>query len=213
MLTFACAFRFGSEFSLDVSFELGQGITLLTGHSGSGKTTVLNLIAGILKPESGRIQLNQHVLVDCDEQVCVRPHRRRVGLVFQDGLLFPHLNVRDNLTYGARRQASSSTNLEQLADKLALTTLLHRMPRTLSGGEARRVAIGRALMSQPDLLMLDEPLAGLDAVRAAETMALIHECATIWEIPVLLVSHEIELARQVSDAAIRLENGRLMDEN
>ena len=165
-LSVALCHRFPA-FELDVAFEAPPGVTALFGRSGSGKTTVVNAVAGLLQPHEGRIVADGSVLLDTAARVRVPPHRRRVGVVFQEGRLFPHLTVRQNLSYGARfrRRGPARPEVERIVELLGIGHLLARRPGGLSGGEKQRVAIGRALLSAPRLLLMDEPLASLDEAR------------------------------------------------
>ena len=169
-----------------VAFKSFTGLTALLGPSGSGKTSILNMIAGLLAPDSGHIIVGGELLFG--NGVDVSPERRHAGYVFQDARLFPHLRVRANLLYGARRGVSR-IGLDEVVDLFGLGDLLHRWPRTLSGGEAQRVAIGRALLSNPAFLLLDEPLASLDQARADEIMGMIERVRDELKLPILYVSH------------------------
>ena len=164
-------------------FTSGDGLTVLFGPSGAGKTSVLDMIAGLLRPDAGRVVVGGRVLFD--DAVDLPPERRRAGYVFQDARLFPHLTVRANLTYGAK-----GAEIGERLDFLAIGHLLDRWPRTLSGGEARRVAIGRALLSDPAFLLLDEPLSSLDRVRREEVMRAIEHLRDHARVPILLVTHD-----------------------
>ncbi len=156
---------------LTVSFEAPGGITALFGRSGTGKTTVINTVAGLLKPHRGRIVLDGETLLDTEAGIALPPHRRRLGYVFQDGRLFPHMTVRRNLTYGMRfARGGGGPDLDEVCALLGLTGLLDRRPGALSGGEKQRVAIGRALLARPRMLLMDEPLAALDAARKEEIL-------------------------------------------
>lgn len=174
------------EAEIAVSFASDAGVTALFGPSGSGKTSILNMIAGLLMPDRGRILVGGEKLFG--EGVNLPPEARHAGYVFQDGRLFPHLRVRANLLYGAARGQSGVT-LDEVVDLLGLAPLLGRWPRTLSGGEAQRVAIGRALLSNPRFLLLDEPLASLDRARADEIMTMIERVRDALRLPILYVSH------------------------
>jgi molybdate transport system ATP-binding protein len=156
------------EREIAVDFESDAVVTALVGPSGAGKTSLLNMIAGVLKPDSGRIAVAGRTLFDADQGIDLPPEARRCGYVFQDGRLFPHLTVCANLRYGHRQSgAAERIGYAEVIDLLGIAALAERKPRTLSGGEAKRVAIGRALLSQPDFLLLDEPLTSLDPVRRA----------------------------------------------
>ena len=174
------------EAEIAVSFRSDAGLTALFGPSGSGKTSILNMIAGLLTPDCGRIAVGGDVLFG--DGVNRPPEARHAGYVFQDGRLFPHLRVRANLLYGARR-GPERLGLDEVVELLGLRTLLDRWPRTLSGGEVQRVAIGRALLSAPRFLLLDEPLASLDRARADEIMTMIERVRDELGLPILYVSH------------------------
>ena len=169
-----------------VSFASEAGVIALFGPSGSGKSSILNMIAGLLTPDRGTIAVGGQTLFDAG--VNLPPEARHAGYVFQDGRLFPHLKVRANLLYGAGR-AEPALALKEVVDLLGLGALLSRWPRTLSGGEAQRVAIGRALLSNPRFLLLDEPLASLDRARADEIMTMIERVRDALKLPILYVSH------------------------
>jgi len=174
------------EAEIAVSFRSDAGLTALFGPSGSGKTSILNMIAGLLTPDCGRIAVGGDVLFG--DGVNRPPEARHAGYVFQDGRLFPHLRVRANLLYGARR-GPGRLGLDEVVELLGLRALLDRWPRTLSGGEVQRVAIGRALLSAPRFLLLDEPLASLDRARADEIMTMIERVRDELGLPILYVSH------------------------
>jgi len=164
LLSFQCRHRYRGGFDLDVRFELSDPVTSLFGPSGSGKTSLLGIIAGFLRPDAGRVLLGERVLLDTQQGICLRPEQRKIGVVFQDHLLFPHLKVEANLRYGQRhRRGRRSIEMDRVVDVMELGSLLDRYPSNLSGGERQRVAIGRALLSGPELLLMDEPLASLDA--------------------------------------------------
>lgn len=176
--------------------EGGDGLTVLFGPSGAGKTSVLNMVAGLMRPDAGYVRLGGETLFDADAGIDLPPEARRAGYVFQEPRLFPHLNVRANLLYGCR---DSGLDVHQTITLLGISHLLERWPRTLSGGEARRVAIGRALLSDPDFLLLDEPLSSLDRVRREEIMGLLERLRDELALPILMVTHD-------RDEAIRLGN-------
>lgn len=174
------------EAEIAVSFASRAGVTALFGPSGSGKTSILNMIAGLLAPDRGRIIVGGETLYG--EGVNLPPDARHAGYVFQDGRLFPHLKVRANLLYGAAR-GKGAVAIDEVVDLLGLVHLLGRWPHTLSGGEAQRVAIGRALLSNPRFLLMDEPLASLDRARADEILAMIERVRDQLKLPILYVSH------------------------
>lgn len=177
-----------------LEFSSGDGLTALFGPSGSGKTSVLNMVAGLLKPDAGRIAVAGRVLFDAAQAIDLAPEHRRAGYVFQDGRLFPHRRVRDNLLYGSRlaRPADRWMSLDEAVAFLGIGHLLERWPRTLSGGEAQRVAIGRALLSGPRFLLMDEPLSSLDRARREEILTVIERVRDELRLPILYVSHDRE---------------------
>lgn len=170
------------------AFQTGSGLTALFGPSGAGKTSVLNMIAGLLRPDAGRVAVGGEVLFHSAGGVDLPVQARRAGYVFQDGRLFPHLRVRDNLAYGM--QAEGLMGLDEAADFLGIAHLLDRWPRSLSGGEAQRVAIGRALLRNPRFLLMDEPLSGLDRARREDVMRVIERLRDEVGLPILYVSHD-----------------------
>src|SRR5437660_7860466 len=176
-----------ADFSLDIHFRAGRGLTALFGRSGAGKTSVVNAIAGLLRPHRGRIVLDGSVVLDTERGICVPTHRRRVGYVFQDGRLFPHLTVRQNLLFGTffTPKRERFVALAEVVELLDLGTLLHRRPALLSGGEKQRTAIGRALLSSPRLLLMAEPLASLDEKRRREVLPYIERLRDVAKIPIV----------------------------
>ena len=201
-------------FALDVAFEAPPGLTALVGPSGAGKTTVIHAVAGLLRPDAGGIELGGRTLLDTDRGLDVPPHLRRVGCVFQDARLLPHLTVRRNLLYGrwfAPRGGPDGPGpeLEETADLLGIAHLLHRRPAALSGGERSRVALGRALLARPRLLLLDEPLAALDEARKAEVMPMLERLRDEARVPILLVSHAPAEVTRLATRVVRLERGRV----
>lgn len=210
-LSFRCRHRHASGFELDVAFEIEHQVTSLFGPSGSGKTTVLALIAGALRPQSARIELGERTLVDTARHVCLAAERRRVGLVFQDHLLFPHLNVEKNLRYGERRRGAGARKIDfaQVVEVLELGELLARMPRNLSGGQRQRVALGRSLLASPELLLLDEPLAALDAPLKDRILTYLERVVAQWKLPTLYVSHAASEVERLADWVIVLRQGRV----
>jgi len=198
-------------FTLAVDFTAGDGITALFGESGAGKSTVLHLVAGLVRPDRGRIAVNGTVFTDTEARIFVAPHRRRIGYVFQDALLFPHLNVRQNLLYGRwfTKAEATSISLDQVTDLLGIRPLLDRRPTTLSGGERQRVAIGRALLASPSILLMDEPLAALDIDRKREIIPYIQRLRDELKLPILYVSHAIEEVARLADRVILMSAGRV----
>lgn len=179
------------------AFTAGPGVTVLFGPSGAGKTSVLDMVAGLLRPDRGRIVAAGATLFDAAGRIDVPPERRRAGYAFQDARLFPHLRVRANLTYGGG-------DIDARLDFLGIAHLLDRWPRTLSGGEARRVAIGRALLSDPAFLLLDEPLASLDRARREEVMAALEHLRDHAGLPILLVTHDRAEAERLGAQVVEL---------
>jgi len=210
-LDFACRLE-RPGFHFDVAFSSRGGVVALFGASGSGKSTAIRLIAGLERPEAGRIIANGEVLLDTAARLCVAPHRRRLGLVFQDPLLFPHLNVRKNLTYARRFHVPGehSVDLDRVIGVLGLERLLDRRPDTLSGGEKSRVAIGRALLSSPRLLLMDEPLAALDAPRRLEILPFIETVRDVFGIGIVYVSHAVDEVARLARHIVRLDAGRVV---
>lgn len=197
-------------FTLDVAFEAPPGVTVLFGRSGCGKTTVVNAVAGLLRPQRGRIMLDGQRLLDTNARVAVPPHRRRIGYVFQDARLFPHMTVRQNLSYGrwfARR--GNGPDIGHIVDLLGIGPLLTRRPGLLSGGERQRVAIGRAILSNPRLLLMDEPLAALDEGRKAEILPYLERLRDGLGLPILYVSHSVAEVARLATTVILLDGGRV----
>lgn len=196
--------------NIDVSFETGHGITTLFGPSGAGKTTVINIVAGLLRADSAYIRVGDTVLADTKTGLCVPPHQRRIGYVFQDARLFPHLRVRGNLLYGrwANRSLKDPARFDHVVTLLGLGPLLDRAPRDLSGGEKQRVAIGRALLAAPQLLLLDEPLAALDDHRKSEILPYLERLRDETGLPMLHVSHSVEEVARLAQTVVVIEGGR-----
>ncbi|MCJ2083840.1 molybdenum ABC transporter ATP-binding protein [Methylobacterium sp. J-090] len=200
-------------FRLDVAFRAPAGLTALFGRSGSGKTTVIDCLAGLVRPDRGRIAVAGETLLDTDRRIAVPTHRRRIGVVFQESRLMPHLSVRQNLVYGRRfsrgREEAPGLAFDDVIGLLGIGHLLARRPAGLSGGEGQRVAIGRALLSRPRLLLMDEPLAALDAARKAEILPLIERLRDGAGIPIVYVSHAVSEVARLADTLVVLEAGRV----
>jgi molybdate transport system ATP-binding protein len=210
MLTVDVEKRLG-EFSIAACFETAAGVTALFGPSGAGKTTLANMIAGLVVPDRGRITLAGDVLFDSDRRIDVPAHRRHIGYVFQEGRLFPHLTVAANLDYGRRmhRLPRDSAELQRIVALLDIGHLLERHPGRLSGGERQRVAVGRALLMRPRLLLLDEPLASLDAARKREILPYLERLRDQASVPMVYVSHHAGELRRIATNVVRLDAGRV----
>ncbi len=190
---------------LRASINLPAGVTALVGPSGAGKTSLADILAGLQRAGFSHIRLNDRVLADQGSSVMLRPEQRRIGYVFQDARLFPHLSVATNLRYG---MAAGMRRWEDILGMLDLKPLLERRPGTLSGGEARRVAIGRVLLSEPELLILDEPLAGLDPARKERLYPYLEKICRNHKLPILFISHQIDEVIRLADYIQLIENGR-----
>lgn len=199
-------------FSLDARFECGDGVTALFGRSGAGKTSLINAIAGLVQPRNGRIVFDGETLFDSAQHVNVRAGRRRFGYVFQEARLFPHLTVRQNLTYSHwfNRALYAEREFSHIVELLGIGSLLQRRPAQLSGGEAQRVAIGRALLAKPRLLLLDEPLASLDGQRKDEILRYLRLLRDETRIPMVYVSHAVEEVLRLADQVVLLAAGRVV---
>lgn len=195
---------------VEAAFEAGSGVTALFGRSGAGKTSIVNMIAGLLKPDRGRIAANGRVLFDSDARVSLPVHKRRVGYVFQDGRLFPHLNVRQNLSYGRWFTPSAERSAERgkVIELLDLGPLLKRLPAALSGGEKQRVAIGRALLASPKLLLMDEPLASLDEHRKQDILPYIERLRDETRVPIVYVSHSLNEVARLASTIVLVSEGK-----
>jgi molybdate transport system ATP-binding protein len=199
-------------FTLNVSFVSDGGLTALFGQSGSGKTSLVNIISGLIRPDRGRIVVNGTTLVDTARRIFVPIWRRRIGYVFQEGRLLPHLTVRQNLMFGRwfRPAAEREIGFETVVKLLGIGNLLQRRPGALSGGEKQRVAIGRAMLSSPRLLLMDEPLAALDEARKDEIQPYIETLRDEYGIPIVYVSHSLKEVSRLADTVVVLRNGRLV---
>jgi molybdate transport system ATP-binding protein len=202
--------RAGFHLTVDVSCR--SGITALFGRSGAGKSSVVAMVAGLSRPDAGRIAIDDQVLFDSARGINLSPERRRIGVVFQDGRLFPHLSVLANLRFGEGRAPAGGRRgeMDKVVGLLGIEPLLHRRPPSLSGGEKQRVAIGRALLSGPRMLLMDEPLAALDGARKAELLPFIQSLSSEFALPIVYVSHAIEEIIQLADDMVVLESGAVL---
>jgi len=208
-LTVRLRHRFPSV-QLDIDFTVpSPGVTALFGPSGAGKSVTISVAAGLLRPDACRVEIDGQVLADTAAGVWLPPERRRVGLVFQDARLFPHMSVATNLRFGLRRTAPGPIQFDDVVDLLGIAALLTRRPHTLSGGERQRVAIGRALLAQPHLLLMDEPLASLDDARKAEILPYLTRLKTALRLPVIYVTHALDEVNQLADSLVLLAAGRV----
>lgn len=200
-------------FTLQAAFSAGKGLTALFGPSGSGKTTMVQLVAGLIRPQTGHIRFDGEVWSDSEAGVFVPAHRRGLGYVFQEHRLFPHMSVRDNLVYPTRfrgvSRAERDGELSRIAALLRIETLLDRMPQALSGGEKQRVALGRALMAKPRLLLMDEPLSALDEGLKSEILPDLERIRDVEGIPILYVSHSIDEIARLATRVISLDHGQI----
>ena len=198
------------RFLLDVRFEASSGLIALFGRSGSGKTSIINIVAGLIRPDEGWVKVDADVLVDTRKGLFLPLHRRRIGYVFQEGRLFPHLTVRQNLLYGRWfATKSAGDDLDRVVELLGIGGLLDRRPGRLSGGEKQRVAIGRALLANPRLLLMDEPLASLDEARKAEILPYVERLRDHGNVPIVYVSHSIAEVTRLASAMVLLSEGKV----
>lgn len=209
--------------SVDITHRLGQfelrtkfdtkarGITAIFGRSGAGKTSVVNVLAGLLTPRKGHIEIDGRVLLDTDNRVNMPPEKRRIGYVFQESRLFPHYSVRRNLTYGMHRTPEPERRVafNDVVSVLGIGSLLDRKPRSLSGGERQRVALGRALLASPHLLLMDEPLASLDSARKQEILPFIERLRDHFDIPIIYVSHDMDEIIRLADTLVLIDEGHV----
>jgi len=201
-----------ADFTLDVACKAGPGITALFGRSGAGKSTVINAVAGLLRPDAGHVAISGTRLFDAQSGLFVPPAARRLGVVFQDARLFPHMDARANLMFGARFRPAGATGagFDDVVALLGLSDLLHRAPATLSGGEKQRVALGRALLSHPRMLLMDEPLASLDGPRKQEILPYLERLRDgPLKLPILYVSHAVDEVARLADTLVLLQDGQV----
>jgi molybdate transport system ATP-binding protein len=198
-------------FLLDARFEAEGGLIALFGRSGSGKTSVVNIIAGLIRPDRAHVAIDGTLLVDTDAGVLLPRHRRRIGYVFQEGRLFPHLTVRQNLLYGRwfAPLRTGRDDFDRVVDMLGIGALVDRRPGRLSGGEKQRVAVGRALLADPRLLLMDEPLASLDEQRKAEILPYIERLRDESKIPIVYVSHSISEVARLATTLVLMSDGKV----
>ncbi len=199
------------DFTLDVAFSTGMGVTALFGPSGAGKSTILSMVAGLIRPDAGHVRIEGTALFDSGSSIDVPVRKRRIGFVFQDGRLFPHLSVRGNLDYGRRALglAPEPALQDTVIEMLGIDGLLERRPGALSGGERQRVAIGRALLARPRLLLLDEPLASLDGARKAEILPYLERLRDEARVPILYVTHDRTEVDRLAATVIPIREGRV----
>jgi molybdate transport system ATP-binding protein len=211
MIRFDAAITLGA-FRLDATFESNAGVVALFGRSGSGKSMTIALIAGLLRPDRGTIVVDDRVLVDTGKNIFVPKYARRIGVVYQDAQLFPHLTVRQNLMFGRwfAGKAERAVEFSAVVETLGIGALLARRPGRLSGGERQRVAIGRALLSSPRLLLMDEPLAALDEERKLEVLPLIERLRDEFKVPIVYVSHAVDEVARLASRVVVLDGGRVV---
>jgi len=200
------------RFAVDATFESEtRGVLALFGRSGAGKSSIVDMIAGLMRPDGGRIEVDGRVFFDSEMHIDTPPEKRRLGYVFQDSRLFPHYSVRGNLEYGRRRASADDRRiaLDDVVHVLGIETLLDRRPAALSGGERQRVALGRALLANPRLLLMDEPLASLDAARKFEILPFIERMRDAFEVPIVYVSHQMNEIVRLADTLALVDNGRI----
>ncbi|MES2144167.1 MAG: molybdenum ABC transporter ATP-binding protein [Pseudomonadota bacterium] len=197
-------------FTLDLAFAAPPGVTALFGQSGAGKTTIVNAVAGLLHPDRGRISIDGVILLDTARRVAIPTHRRRIGYVFQEGRLFRHMTVRQNILYGAWFAGQKATDSTRIIDLMGIGALLDRRPGTLSGGEKQRVALARAILSQPRMLLMDEPLSALDAARKAEVLPYLERLRDETRLPILYVSHSVAEVARLATTVVLIDKGRLV---
>jgi molybdate transport system ATP-binding protein len=212
LLSFQCRHRYRIGFELDTTFETDHLFTALFGPSGSGKTSILSIIAGLMRPQFGSVKISDRMVFDTNQSLHLPPEKRNIGFVFQDALLFPHLNVEHNLRYGQRNRVKKSRIIKfsRVVDVLEIGPLLKRHPKNLSGGERQRVGLGRALLSCPDLMLMDEPLASLDDQLKWRILSYLERAVAEWNIPTLFVTHSQAEVRRAADWVIVVNAGHLV---
>jgi molybdate transport system ATP-binding protein len=211
LLSFACQHRYPGGFQLGVAFQVNHRFAALFGPSGSGKSSILAMIAGFVRPQQARITLGDEVLLDTDRGICLPPEERHVGVVYQDSLLFPHLRVEQNLRYGLKhRRRRRPVDFARVVEVLEIGHLLARYPRSLSGGERQRVALGRALLSGPEILLMDEPLASLDAPLKLRILMYLERAVAEWDIPAFYVTHSQVEVHRVAQWVVVINQGALV---
>ena len=207
-----CDFQYQhADFILNVELEMQQQLLGIIGASGSGKSTLLKNIVGLLQPQQGYIQFNDRMLVDTQQKIHVAMHQRKIALIFQNALLFPHMNVQQNLCYAEKLVSKSERKFqfEKIVELLELKPLIHRKAHQLSGGEAQRVSIGRALLSSPNLLLLDEPLTGLDIHLKQQILPFLKRMKDELDLPMIYVTHHLEELEYLEAETVQLNQGRL----
>ncbi len=200
------------QFKGNYRFAISHGVTGIWGPSGHGKTNLIQLISGLLKPAQGTIAVRGKVVIDRNHHIFVPPHKRNIGVVFQEARLFPHLSVKKNLLYGMPAKTECHINYDDVVEVLGLNTLLDQMPGQCSGGEKQRVAIGRALLSQPQLLLLDEPFSALDKQLKLKAIDFIRKVIRKFEIPVVVISHDISDILNLTKHMLLIKNGKVQAE-
>lgn len=200
------------DFELEVTFDAPTGITAISGHSGAGKTTLINVLAGLVAPDHGQIETDGRVLFSSDLKINLKPEQRHIGYIFQDARLFPHLTVLQNLKCGCwfRRLPMNLSKIDAIVNLLGIQHLLSRRPSQLSGGEKQRVAIGRALLSEPDVILADEPLASLDDDRKQEILPYFEMLRDQTSIPIVYVSHDLDEVTRLATTHLKLAQGQIV---
>jgi len=208
-----CDFQYQqADFELNIKLEISQQLLGIVGASGSGKSTLLKNIVGLLKPDQGYIQFKHHDLINIEKQINIPMHQRKIALVFQNALLFPHMNVQQNLCYAEKlvSKADRKFHFDDIVELLELKSLIHRKAHQLSGGEAQRVSIGRALLSSPNLLLLDEPLTGLDQQLKQQILPFLKRIKDELNLPMIYVTHHLEELAYLEAETVLLKQGTLI---